>query len=324
MKMGVVWMILAVVLALPVLAHNGIDDGHITGNEANASLPLGVIKILEYREQLAASITFLAAFLAGIVSFTSPCGFVLLPTFFTILFKERKQALLMTALFTLGLMAGFVLLGIGAAFAGAYINEYRGPFAIFSGIVFLLFGFLLLFNKGFGTFHPKLGAQTPWGLLLFGFAFAFGWSPCIGPILGGILILAATTGSALKGAILLALFALGVGLPLLLVAVLSDKYDWARWTGKNLKIGPYQLHTFNLISAILLLTIGTVMILYRGTGFIELTISRIIPWSMTFFYAANDTLQQNTFFTSGIASTLGISSGIILFLLLLWLIIRKH
>lgn len=308
MRKGVLWLVIGLLLVLPVLAQTSLD------------LPPGVLKIIQYREQLAASITFLAAFLAGIISFTSPCGFVLLPTFFTILFKERKKAVVMTSLFTLGLMLGFVLLGIGAALAGAYINQYRAPFAIFSGIIFIAFGILLLFNKGFGTFHPKLGAKTPWGLVLFGFAFAFGWSPCIGPVLGGILLLAATTGSVIKGALLLALFALGVGLPLIIISALADRFDWARWTGKTLKIGTYEIHTFNLISALILITIGIIMLVYKGTSFVELTVSRLVPWSMNFFYNSNDAITAG-FFASGIASFFGILLGLAVFAFIVWKIL---
>ena len=324
-----VWILVFLLLATVVFAHDGVSHmtpqdefDHATATNSS-TLPLGVLKIIEYRNQLAASITFLAALLAGIISFTSPCGFVLLPTFFTILFKERKKAVMMTSLFTLGMMIGFILLGIAAAFAGTFINQYRGPFAIFSGLIFILFGFLLLFNKGFGTFHPKLLTKKPWGLVLFGFAFAFGWSPCIGPVLGGILLLAATTGSVLQGAIMLAFFALGVGIPLIIIAALSDKFDWARWTGKTLKIGKYEIHTFNLISAAILITIGAIMVWWRGTSFIELTVTRFIPWSMTAFYAMNDSLTNTPFFTSTAAQVLGVILGLALLGGFIW-ILRKR
>ncbi len=319
-----VWIALLFSLAFvfPALAHDGVDDGHILGTEANASLPIGVLKIIEYKSQLAASITFLAAFLAGIVSFTSPCGFVLLPTFFTFLF--RKRAALMTSLFTLGMMIGFMTLGIAAALAGEFINQYRAPFAVIAGAIFVIFGLLVLFNKGFGFKAPTLEGKTPWHVLFFGAAFAIGWSPCIGPVLGGILLLAATTGSVIKGAVMLGFFALGVGLPLFILALLSDKYDIGRWfRGKEIKFSLFGkhivTHTYNLISAIILISIGTIMLIWKGTGFIELTVTRFVPWSMTFFYAANDALQQNAFFTSGAAEIIGVLLGVVA---LVW-ILRK-
>ncbi len=320
------WTVLIVLLALPAFAHEGIDDGHVLGTEENASLPLGVLKILQYRETLAASITFLAAFLAGIVSFTSPCGFVLLPTFFTFLF--RKRAALMTALFTLGMMIGFMTLGITAALAGEFINQFRAPFAVIAGGIFIVFGLLVLFNKGFGFKAPTLEGKTPWHVLFFGAAFSIGWSPCIGPVLGGILLLAATTGSVLKGAVMLGFFALGVGLPLFILALLSDKYDIGKWfRGKELHFDIFGqkivTHTYNIISAAILIFIGIIMLIWKGTAFFELTVTRFVPWSMTFFYGANDALQQNVFFTSGFAEVIGVLVGVAVLAWIVWRI-RKH
>lgn len=311
-------MLFICLLAVPLLAtfasaHDGINDGH--PNEI--TLPPGLLKIQEYRDQLAASLTFLAAFLAGIISFTSPCGFVLLPTFFTFLFKERKRAVLMTAIFALGMMLGFVTLGIGAAFAGSFINQYRQPFAIVSGIVFILFGLMALFGKGFSLGKAKMHGKTPWGLLLFGFAFAFGWSPCIGPVLGGILLLAATTGSVLKGAIMLALFALGVALPMLIVASLSDKFDFARWSSKTWKLFGKEVSPFNVLSGAILIFIGIIMITWKGTAFFELTVTKFVPWSMDLFYNLNDSFIQGAF-TSSWAQLLGLAFGLAVFGWIVW------
>lgn len=316
-----------VVLSLFVLAHGGVDDGD---NDTSLDLPVGVLKIIEYREQLAAGITFLAAFLAGIAAFTSPCGFVLLPTFFAFLFKERKRAVLMTALFSIGLVAGFTLLGIAAALAGAVLLQFRQPFAVISGVVFIIFGIMMFLNKGFTWFQFKLDhhkTKSAAAMLAMGFFFALGWSPCIGPVLGGILLLAANSGTLLAGASYLAVFALGVSLPLLLVAALADRYDLARWfRGKLITFrllgSEVATHTYNIISAVILVALGTIMILSRGTTFIEYTVTRAVPWSMGMFYSIHNALTQ-AFFTSTTAQVLGIILGLLVLGSIAYVIYRQ-
>ena len=96
---------------------------------AAIELPPGLIKMQEYQQNLALSITFLIAFIGGIISFTSPCGFVVLPTFFAYLFKERKRALFMTATFALGMTLAFVLFGLVAGAMGDFFNVYKEFFA---------------------------------------------------------------------------------------------------------------------------------------------------------------------------------------------------
>ncbi|MBI4150891.1 hypothetical protein HY492_02085, partial [Candidatus Woesearchaeota archaeon] len=141
--------------------------------------------------------------------------------------------------------------------------------------------------------------------------------------LGGILLLAATTGSVLKGAIMLGFFALGVGLPLFVLALLSEKYDVGKWfRGKPLQFTLFGrhivTHTYNLISAAILIFIGIIMLIWKGTAFFELTVTRFVPWSMGLFYGANDALQQHAFFTSGSAEILGIILGVAVLAWISW------
>jgi len=285
-------------------------------------LPVGVLKIIQYREQLAASITFLIAFLAGIVSFTSPCGFVLLPTFFSFLFKERKKAVLMTAFFCIGLVLAFTALGVTAALLGQFINQFKEPFAVLSGFIFIVFGIMTFLNKGFTWFQFKLDhhkAKNGLGMMLMGFFFALGWTPCVGPVLGGILLLAANAGTIVTGTSYLVFYALGVSLPLLLVAMLADKFDlankkWIRGRVLTFKLFGKEIvtHTYNVISAFILIFIGIVMITWKGTTFFEIYVPRLVPWSMEFFYTANDALTATPFYTSGAAHIIGV-------LVLIWL-----
>lgn len=328
------WLPVILLLASVVSAHDGVDDGHpyLTSDTA-LNLPPGVLKIIEYREQLAASITFLIAFIAGIITFTSPCGFVVLPAFFSFLFKERKRAVLMTALFSLGLILGFTALGLTAAIIGTSLNVLRLPFARIAGFVLIAFGIMMFLNKGFTWFQFKLDhhkTKSAFTMLTFGFFFALGWTPCIGPVLGGILLLAASAETILVGTAYLVFFGLGVSVPLLIIALFADKYDlagkpWIRGKLIEFKLFGKQIvtHTYNIISGIILIGIGITMAIWRGTGILEYTVTRFTPWGMTAFYGLNDALTNSSFFTSGAAQIIGIILGILMVLLLFWILYRQ-
>src|SRR3989338_3801761 len=90
----------------------------------SADLPPGLIMLQEYEQQLGMSITFLIAFLAGIVSFTSPCGFSVLPTYFSFAFKDKRKSLAMTTAFSVGMLLAFVLFGLVAGLVGDFLNIY--------------------------------------------------------------------------------------------------------------------------------------------------------------------------------------------------------
>lgn len=312
-----VWLLGILLLVVPLVAAQ--------------DLPEGVLKIIEYREHLAASITFFVAFLAGVISFTSPCGFVVLPTFFSFLFKERRKAVTMTAFFCLGLTLAFTVLGVAAALLGQFINQFKQPFAVASGFIFIIFGIMIFLNKGFTWGQFKMtGAKSAIGMTFMGFCFALGWTPCVGPVLGGILLLAANAGTIVSGTSYLIFYALGVSLPLLLVAMLADKFDLANKAWIRGKVITFHIfgkeivtHTYNIISAIILIFIGIVMITWKGTTFFEIYVPRLIPWSMEAFYTLNDALTASTFLTSSIAQFLGFTIGFGVLWLIGWSIYRQ-
>lgn len=291
-------------------------------------LPIGVVRLAQYQQQLAASITFLIALIAGALTFTSPCGFVVLPMFFTYLFKERKRAVLMTAAFAIGMTIAFALLGVLAGSAGTFLNEYKMPFAFASGFALVAFGILLLLNLGFSGFYFKLDHKktaSAWSTGVMGFFFAIGWTPCVGPILTGILILAANTGTALKGALMLGTYALGVSVPLLIVSALADKYDLANkpWVrGKHIEFSLFgrkvHTHTYNIIGGIILLAVGGLMIAQSGTFFFMDKIPEYLPWTMTMFVNLNQAMADSPWLTSGWANAL----GIIVIVALVWFAYR--
>lgn len=293
-------------------------------------LPVGVQKIVAYQQQIALSITFLVAFIGGLLTFTSPCGFVVVPTFFSYVFKERQRARFMTTIFSLGMILAFILFGIIAGIMGNFFNVYKEFFAMLSGIALIIFGIMLIFNKGFSFFDFRIKHKPnhSWEAFFLGFFFAVGWTPCVGPILGGIIILATGVGSIFTSALLFGFYALGVALPLMIVSYFSDKYDVSTWfTSKHVQFNFFRTtihtHFYGILGGILLVLIGLIMFFGKGTGFFMETIPQYLPWSMNFFTMANEQLTESSFFTSTTANIVGILVFIFI-IVIFWKAIKHH
>ncbi|WP_412058005.1 cytochrome c biogenesis CcdA family protein [Bartonella sp. DGB2] len=183
--------------------------------------------------------------LAGALSFLSPCVLPLVPPYlcymagvsmdeFRLKVPQGRKArwpLLRAALaFSLGFTTVFVALGASASSIGHFIGYYRDWLAIFAGIVIIIFGlnFLGIFRLRFLSYEARFQAQKaphgPIGAYIIGLAFAFGWTPCIGPILGPILTLAGSKDTVAEGALLLALYSCGLAIPFLLAALFSHSF----------------------------------------------------------------------------------------------------
>ncbi len=293
------------------------------------NFPPGIIKLQEYQNELAQSITLLLAFIGGLLTFTSPCGFVVLPTFFSYLFKERKRAMFMTSLFSLGMILAFILFGVIAGLVGDFFNIYKEFFGTLSGLVLILFGVMLIFNLGFSVFDFKIkhAPRDGIGSFFLGFFFAIGWSPCVGPILGGVLLLAANTASIPKAVLLFLSYALGVTLPLLLVSYFSDKYDLSKYfTSRHIAFTAFgkkiNTHLYGIIGGLLLVAIGIIMTAFKGTRIFMVEIPKYVPWSMSFFTMVNERLVEYPFFTSIFGNILGALIGLVIFAVIVS-VIRK-
>jgi cytochrome c-type biogenesis protein len=192
---------------------------------------------------MAADVTFLAAFLAGILSFLSPCVLPLVPPYLVYLAgtsferlaeaqpepRVRRDTVLAAVLFVAGFSTVFVALGASASGIGALVRFYSNELAILAGIAIIVMGlhFLGLTPIGWLNRQLRLEVQKPvgrWGAYLMGLAFAFGWTPCIGPILAAILAVAASKATVAKGASLLAVYSLGLGLPFLIAALAVEPF----------------------------------------------------------------------------------------------------
>ncbi len=173
----------------------------------------------------------LVALFAGLLSFLSPCVLPIVPPYLAYMsgismgeLRQGRSALLAASFFVLGLSTVFLLLGFTTSTFGAFFLSNSTAFSTLAALMVMTFGahFLGIFRLPFLDRDIRLAAPdsggSATGAYLLGLAFAFGWTPCIGPQLGAILSIAAQTGSASKGTLLLAVYAAGLGIPFLLVA----------------------------------------------------------------------------------------------------------
>jgi cytochrome c-type biogenesis protein len=190
-----------------------------------------------------ANIGIITAFVAGIVSFLSPCVLPLVPGYVSFIagksledvrqgkdVRSRLDVLWLSFNFVVGFSAVFIALGATATFFGQALLSYSYEAGIIAGIVIFLFGIHMMGLLRLGWLNRDWRWQgnaengTPLGAQVLGMAFAFGWTPCIGPILGAILTLSAATASVSQGIALLAIYSLGLAIPFMLVALFTSSF----------------------------------------------------------------------------------------------------
>ncbi len=229
-----------------------------------------------------------AALIAGLVSFLSPCVLPLVPPYLiyltgaTIEHLENEEtesasqrAVMMSAvMFVLGFSTVFVALGASASLIGGLIRAWSAELSIVAGIVIIVMGlhFLGLTRISFLMREGRLPIPKPvglWGAYVMGLAFAFGWTPCIGPILAAILSVAAAEATVTKGAWLLAVYSAGLGIPFLIAAVMVEQFSslFARM----------KQHLASVERAM-----GVLMVL-TGIGFLTGAISSVSIWLLETF-----------------------------------------
>ena len=188
-------------------------------------------------------VTFLAALIAGLVSFLSPCVLPLVPPYLIFLagtslerFADRepeprvkRETVLAALLFVAGFSTVFVALGASASVIGSLIRAYSEPLSIIAGVVIIVMGLHFLGLTPIALLHhqKRLDVSKPvglWGAYVIGLAFAFGWTPCIGPILAAILAVAASEQTVARGAALLAVYSLGLGIPFIVAAFAVEPF----------------------------------------------------------------------------------------------------
>jgi len=186
-------------------------------------------------------IGLIAAFLAGAVSFVSPCVLPLVPGYVSYVAghtagtidaeptDRRRQAISMGLYFVVGFSTIFMALGASATALGQMLLSYRYELNLVGGAIVILFGLFMIgmakitvMQREF-RFHLSVPGGRPLSAYVLGLAFGFGWTPCIGPILGAILTASAASATVAEGVALLAVYSAGLGIPFLLAAAFTDR-----------------------------------------------------------------------------------------------------
>src|SRR5579863_3597329 len=220
----------------------------------------------------------IAAFFAGLVSFLSPCVLPLVPGDVSLISgagvdepKTREDAALLSKVmlnsiaFIFGFSVVFITLGAISTEVGQLLARYKSLLAQIAGVVIIIFGLhlagvfrinALLADK---RLHGVKGGSTAWGAFVIGFAFAFGWTPCVGPILAVILGFAAEQNSVFKGILLLGVYSLGLAVPFLLTSLGIERFL------KFYNRFKFHMHALEVGSGVLLILLGTLLVLGRFT-----------------------------------------------------------
>lgn len=213
----------------------------------------------------------IVAMVAGFLSFLSPCVLPVVPPYLAYMGgvsvsdleqqRTARRRVFFTALFfVMGLSTVFVLLGLAFSTMGRALLQYQDYFSTIAGVVVMILGahFVGVYRIGFLDRELRVDAGdkggSAFGAYLLGLAFAFGWTPCLGPILGAILSLAASEGSVARGTVLLAVYAIGLGIPFLIVAAFFPRLKGVMgWMKRHMR-------QIEATSGLLLWTVGLMMV----------------------------------------------------------------
>lgn len=218
-----------------------------------------------------------AAFVAGLISFLSPCVLPLVPGYVSLIsgvgVEELKsqeghlfrKVMLNSAAFIIGFSIVFITLGAISTEVGAFLAQYKSLLARVAGVVILIFGlhltgiFQIKALLSDTRLHSLKGGPSVWGAFVIGFAFAFGWTPCVGPILGAVLTLAAVQDTVWKGIFLLAVYSAGLAVPFLLTSLGIERFL------KFYNRFKFHMHAVEVASGVLLIFLGGLLVLGRFT-----------------------------------------------------------
>ena len=213
-------------------------------------------------------IELLIAFGAGLISFLSPCVLPLIPGYISYisgasldeLLANKKINLLPLILFTLGFSFVFIIFGAAASYLGQVLLQNSETLRIIAGLIIIIFSLQLIgiININFLNFEKKIYTKKNnniWFSFIIGMAFGFGWTPCIGPILGSILALASTEETVFKAIILLSFYSLGLAIPFILSGYLMQRFlMFSKNFKKNINLVTKSGGVILLITGVLILT----------------------------------------------------------------------
>lgn len=236
-------------------------------------------------------VTIVAAFLAGLLSFISPCVLPIIPGYLSFVSgiavedlrgeqmssRNLKRVSLTVLFFILGFTAVFIILGASASAVGVFLSSQRVIFNRVAGVIIVIFAIHLLgiYRISFLNYEARFHSRSrPLGLLgafAVGAAFAFGWSPCLGPILGAILGIAANQQTVGQGIVLLTSYSLGLAVPFFAAAVSFNSFlTFSGWIKRYFR-------SIEIISGLFLLIVG-ILIFFNQFGTLSRLLLRWFPW----------------------------------------------
>ena len=226
-------------------------------------------------------VSLLAAFLAGVLSFISPCVLPLIPGYLSFVSGvtldemrgtaaapregTRRRAVIMSIAFVLGFSIVFISLGASATALGALLMEHLALLGKIAGVIIILFGLHMMGVLRIGWLYSEKRVQTTkkpagfFGAILVGIAFAFGWTPCIGPILSAILFVAAAQETVGEGVQLLAVYSAGLGVPFIATSLAINQFLAA-----SARIRKHY-HTIEVVSGVLMVIVGVLIFTNKFT-----------------------------------------------------------
>lgn len=246
----------------------------------------------------------LPAFLAGVLSFLSPCTLPILPAYFAFTFQaQRQRVVVMSVAFFLGLATTLTLLGASATALSGLLFANKDALTFWGGMIVIAFGIMGILGKGFaGPQIQERPIASLTGSYLYGATFALGWTACVGPILGALLtLLAATSGVAiLQGATLAFIYALGLGTPLIVLTAFFSRLGsgssfWRiiRGRGFEVKLGnqSIHLHSTSVLSGLLMVIMGYLL----ASGQLELISQSVTSSPLTQWWVDLETSISSWF-----------------------------
>jgi cytochrome c-type biogenesis protein len=236
-------------------------------------------------------VSYITSFGAGLLSFASPCTLPLVPFYISYITgltleelqskeggtRETRIVLTRAIAFVLGFSTVFVTMGATATALGKFVFGHKAVIAKVAGVLIVLFGVHLTGIVRIKSlerekrFRLSKVTSSPIGAYVMGMAFSFGWVPCIGPILGGILAYAAVQDTLLEGVVMLVFYSLGMGLPFILAAIAIGYFSKA-----YVRIKKY-FRIVELISGVLLIVLG-ILVFFGSLGLIMRYLMRWFPW----------------------------------------------
>ncbi|WCD87659.1 hypothetical protein KPP03845_104048 [Streptomyces xanthophaeus] len=218
-------------------------------------------------------IGYLAALMGGLLALLSPCSALLLPAFFAYSIDSASRLLARTGIFYAGLASTLVPLGAAGSYAGRFFHSNRDDLVLAGGWLIIVLGCAQVLGLGFASkrvaeLSGRIRPTTALSVYALGAVYGLAGF-CAGPILGSVLTVAAVSGSPVYGGLLLAVYALGMAVPLFVLALLWERFGLGRrrWLrGRAFTVGRLELHTTSLLSGLFFIILGVLFLVYDGAS----------------------------------------------------------